>query len=440
MINVYSTELTPRIEYACRLIFETIMGDVVEFYTEKQNYLDSAGPKINYSAEPGLEGLMVEPKGLLSENHVQYFGIDIFEWEGEKAFFQTNGTGLPFDLFAAAFFLVTRYEEYLPGKRDRHKRFMARKSAAVQHHFLEKPLINIWALKLAGIIENQNEGYRFKRPKFKYLPTIDIDNAWAFKNKNFFRVLASSGKDVLHGRWHLLRKRMAVVIMKGKDPYDNYDFISETLKAANFRPVFFFLLNNQGKRDRSLSHKNPFYRALIRQCGKTGKIGIHPSYNSNKNTKQLKKEINRLKDIVKRKVKRSRQHYLVLSMPKTYRRLIESDIKADYSMGYPTRPGFRASICTPFYFFDVLENEITKLKIYPFEVMDVTLHNYRNLRATDAVRKIKTLMQATAAVGGTFISLWHNESLSGEGHWKEWREVYTEMTNMAVELRDGQKN
>jgi len=87
-----------------------------------------------------------------------------------------------------------------------------------------------------------------------------------------------------------------------------------------------------------------------------------------------------------------------------------------------------------------LDNQITSLKIYPFQVMDVTLLNYRNLRALDAIAKIRTLLKQTAEVGGTFISLWHNESLSDEGHWAGWRTVYTEMIQMAVELRNGQNH
>jgi hypothetical protein len=70
----------------------------------------------------------------------------------------------------------------------------------------------------------------------------------------------------------------------------------------------------------------------------------------------------------------------------------------------------------------------------PFQVMDVTLHNYRSLNAEEALKKIKALMYETASVGGTFVSLWHNETLSGMDDWKGWREVYTEMTQLAVEL------
>lgn len=440
MINVFSTDRTPRMEYAFRLIFETILNAEVNFFQNEDEFQQYKGVVINYSNKPELGGLYLKPHALLNESHLQVQHPYIIEWEGEKAFFEVENSFLPFDLFAASFYLVTRYEEYLPGKRDEHQRFRARDSFAVKNSFLEKPLVNIWALKLAAKIEKEFPEIHFKRSSFRYLPTIDIDNAWAFKNKGFVRITASMLKDLLKGRWKLLKKRFAVVNRLVQDPYDNYDFMQETFSQFNFRPIYFFLLNSKGRHDRSLSHRNLYYRNLILELGKSGKLGIHPSYASNKNSNLLTKEIDRLHSITGKKVTRSRQHYLKMSMPATYHNLVANGIKEDYTMCFPSRPGFRASIASAFYFFDVKNNVATNLKVHPFQVMDVTLLHYRSMGVADAGRKIEYLMRETAKVGGTFISLWHNESLSDEGYWKGWRNVYTEMTRLAAELRDEYKN
>ncbi|MDA3927970.1 MAG: polysaccharide deacetylase family protein [Prolixibacteraceae bacterium] len=437
MINVFVSEVTPRIEYAFSLVFKTILKADCKIFQDIAEYNKSDGVKINYSNQPNVEGLFLRPNSLLLEHHLQVYYPDVSEWEGVKTLFSVENSFIPFDIFAASFYLVSRFEEYLPGKRDSHQRFMARNSCAATNGFLEQPLVNIWAQKLAILLTEKYPSVKFEKTAFCYIPSIDIDNAWAFKNKGFVRIILSVFKDVLNGRWSLLRKRMAVVNRVEKDPYDNYDYLLEVLKKYKFRAVFFLLLNKKGKHDRSLSHRNLQYRNLIRRLAENGEVGIHPSYASNKNEKQLSIEIDRLKGITKKNVKRSRQHYLKMTMPTTYRRLVSQGIEADYSMGYPSRPGFRASIATPFYFFDVLKNEITELKIYPFQIMEVTLFHYRNMRTVDALKKIEKLMKETANVGGTFISLWHNESLSNRGHWKGWQDVYTEMTQIAAELRDG---
>jgi hypothetical protein len=434
MIYIYSTELTNRMDFVFRLIFETILDEKIEFFQDEAIYTSKSGIKINYSNNQHLDGLQLRPYSLLFEKHLQIQSIEVFEWDSLKAFFAVENSFLPFDLFAASFYLVTRFEEYLPGKKDRHHRYLSRNSLACQHHFLEKPLVNCWAWKMASIIEEQNEGFIFKKSKFSYIPTFDIDNAWAFKNKGILHNSAAAFRDLFTGHLKSVSKRLSVVFSLNKDPYDTYDYIKNFIKTNNLRPKIFILINKKGKHDRSLSFKNKSFRRLINSISKWGEIGIHPSYDSDKGEKQLTKEIKRLSSIIGKDVKASRQHFLKISFPKTYRRLIENGIEEDYSLGYASRPGFRASICTPYHFFDILDNKTTSLTIVPFQVMDGTFLEYRNMSPVDSLRKIKTLMNETAAVGGTFVSLWHNESLSDEGRWKGWKQVYTDLTQLAVEL------
>lgn len=440
MINVFVNHLTPRIRYAFSLIFETLLKNEVAFFTNVNEYKHSVGFKINYSNNKELGGLYLQAHGLLNESNLHIHEPKVIHWEGEVAFYPVSDSFIPFDLFAASFYLVTRYEEYLPAKRDSHNRYLATESFAFKNGFLEIALVNRWALKLAQIIEANDGKLKFCRTNFIYLPTIDVDNAWAFQNKGITRTIFSIFKDVLSGRFAQLKKRLKVIAHIEKDSYDNYDFLIAILEKFRFKPMFFFLLNEFGKYDRSLSYKNVNFRQLINMLAKSGKIGLHPSYASNKNKQILQKEINRFVDVTGKNVEQSRQHFLKIVMPDTYRKLISLGVKYDYSMGYASHPGFRASIATPYYFYDVAANKATEFEIVPFQVMDVTLQQYQRLTPDGALNKIEKLMNETYNVGGTFVSLWHNESLSNEGKWEGWRNVYTEMTQMAFEKSDGKSN
>jgi hypothetical protein len=96
-------------------------------------------------------------------------------------------------------------------------------------------------------------------------------------------------------------------------------------------------------------------------------------------------------------------------------------------MGYAQHCGFRAGTCTSFYFYD-LDFEIqTPLKIYSFAVMDGTLKDYLFLSNRKALLKIKSLADKVKSVEGTFISLFHNETVSEMGRWKSWSKIYKEM-------------
>jgi phosphopantetheinyl transferase (holo-ACP synthase) len=154
---------------------------------------------------------------------------------------------------------------------------------------------------------------------------------------------------------------------------------------------------------------------------------MHPSYFSFKNIEVLKKEKGRLEQIINTPVTFSRQHFLRLSIPETYQYLIDLDIEEDYTMGYAKYAGFRASTCTPFYFYD-LDFEIqTPLKLYPFAFMDGTLKHYMQLDNDASLAKILALKDAVKKVNGTFISLFHNDTLSDEGDWIGWKEIYLKM-------------
>ena len=143
-------------------------------------------------------------------------------------------------------------------------------------------------------------------------------------------------------------------------------------------------------------------------------------------------EIDRLSKVLNREVVCSRQHFLKLSFPSTYRSLIEADIREDYSLGYASHTGFRAGICDPFFFYDLdLETE-TNLKLFPLIFMEGTLKDYQNISALEAIQYIKPLVEEVKAVNGTFVSLWHNETLSNEKSWIGWHKVYEEMIKLAL--------
>lgn len=93
-------------------------------------------------------------------------------------------------------------------------------------------------------------------------------------------------------------------------------------------------------------------------------------------------------------------------------------------MGYASQPGFRASICVPFYFFDLTQNEETTLRIHSLTYMDGTLREYLKLNPQQAMALISSLVDEVKAVNGEFISLWHNDTVSDEKDWKGWRQVF----------------
>jgi hypothetical protein len=200
------------------------------------------------------------------------------------------------------------------------------------------------------------------------------------------------------------------------------------------KPIFFWLLGDYGKYDKNISHHNLDLQNLILNIASKYAVGIHPSYRSNQDPTILKMEINRLNHILKpidMTVQWSRQHFLKLTLPETYRRLLDAGITDDYTMGYADQIGFRAGVAIPFNWYDIENETITDLKIHSFQVMDVTLQQYLKLSPDEAIAAVKPLIESIKTLGGTFTTLWHNSSLSETNEWCGWRAVYENIVQMA---------
>lgn len=431
-ILVYTHKLTNRGRYMFRLYFREMLGLELKMTDKAEEFIAAEGPKVSYTQHPLADELFFYARHLLFETGINEQNISVFDWNDNKVFYATGKTSaLPFDPFAAGFYLVSRYEEYLPHIRDSNDRFDAHNSLAFQHGFLEKPVVNQWAILLRNKLAEKYPQLKFKESKYQFQPTIDIDNAFAYRQKGFMRTVGGYGKALINLNFEDIRTRTRVLMRFQKDPYDTYEYQLELQKKYALKPIYFFLVGDYGVNDKNLSTQNRRFRELIRHLSDYADVGVHPSYGSNKEPSRLQVEISRLRNILHRDITRSRQHFLMLKFPNTYRNLIERDITNDYSMGFANEIGFRAGICTPFNFYDLdLESE-TNLHVHPFAAMDATLNLYMHLSPEEAIVKVKQLIDETKKVNGVFVSLWHNETLSDEKQWKGWRKVYEEIVEWA---------
>ena len=433
MLLIYTHKITHRNKYIFNLFFKDTLGVDFTLISDPEEFKLFNGVKLSYTTTPICDELFFCSRNLLFETGISEQNISIFEYNNSKVFFATGKiSAIPFDIFAASFYLVSRYEEYLPHIRDEHDRFDAKDSIAFINGFLQKPIVNTWINWIKELLQKKYPHLIFPEKKYEYISTIDIDNAYAYREKGFTRSIGGYLKSILKFDFHEIVERTKVILRLQKDPYDTYDFQLDVLKKYKFRSIYFFLLGDYGVNDKNLPIESKRFQALIKRIGDYAYVGIHPSYGSNKSSEQLKKEVGRLSKVLHRDVTLSRQHFLKLTLPETYRNLIDLDITDDYTMGYASQIGFRASICTPLNFYDLDMDIETKLKIHPFAVMEGTLKYAMKVQPEEAFKKIKPLIDEAKAVNGVFVSLFHNDSLNNEKLWLGWRAVYEEMVEYAV--------
>ncbi len=429
---VYVSAITNRLQYTFDLVLEDLVGTDYEFTTDVDKFSFHTGPKFNYSNKQIGEELFFYATELLFEKKIKRQDLSVFDWNDTKAFFATHPKYiLPFDPFAASFYMVSRYEEYLPFNTDKHQRFDASESLAFQKGFLSKPIVNIYAKIVRKILKENFPELTFREKSFKYLSTVDIDNAWAYMEKGVIRTCGALLRSLSTFDFNQIFERLLVLSRRKKDPYDTYDKLTALQKKYAIDMIYFFLVGDYAENDKNVSISSNKFQSLIKSIADYNDIGIHPSYNSNHKPGQLQLEQSRLEKITNRDITRSRQHFLKLTFPATYRQLVDSDITDDYTMGFSGEIGFRAGICTSFYFYDLEREMITPLRIHPFAVMDATLKYYMKITPAEVMSYVGPVIKEIRAVNGTFITIWHNESLSDRAPWEGWRDVYEEILKAA---------
>jgi hypothetical protein len=421
-VKIYSTDDIPRLRYIAGIILGDILGLSWEVITDKRKL--GKHPVINYSSENLNGSFKINPVPLLFENGISQKEITVNIWKGLPVFFQTSSdSDIPFDIFAASFFLISRYEEYLDFQSDEYGRFPYSSSLAFKNGFLKIPIVDLWTKEMSRVFLKKFPNLAFRRNEYKALLTIDADQTFAYRGKSLFRSIGGLINDIKRNSGNI-GERYRTVTREEKDPYEVFDYIIEKIERSNSDARFFFPVGDHSEYDKNPSWKSNEYRKLINSIADKFESGVHPSFYASGKSSLITTEIVRLKTIIGKEIILSRFHYIRLFIPQSYQDILKSGITEDYSMGYPDEPGFRAGVARPFYFYNVVEDQQTDLKIIPFQVTDTTLYNYNKLDPFTSKEIILNLINETRKVGGLFVSIWHNTSLLENDVWKGWRDVF----------------
>ncbi len=426
MLLVYSGSEGPRWKYIAQALLGDIAGVPFLLTHDREAYLSYDGPCLNYSTQRiRPEEILLVPSGLLEETGVTKRSISTFLHNGHPCFFPVREGDLPFDLFSAAFWLLSRYEEYLPHGVDRFGRYDHTQSLAFREGFLNIPVVSIWAEELRMLLTKVFPMLQLKRRQFRFMPTYDIDIAFSYLHKGTFRNTGGWIRSILKGKFMEAKERVDVLQGKRRDPFDVYEWLDAQHLAYGLKPQYFFLLaEDQQGLDKNIHPSNKALRSLISHHSMGYPVGIHPSWQSGDREELLGQEIETLERISGKQISSSRQHYLRFTLPGTYRRLIAAGISGEFSMGYGTVNGFRASVSDPFLWYDLSKEESTNLRIHPFCYMDSNSVFEQKDTPAHAFDELSRMHELIKKLKGTMVTVFHNNILGDDPRMKGWREVY----------------
>ena len=382
MLLILSPQTSPRLDYVCHVIFERVLGLEYSITDNEEKYKAHTDFKLRY----------LPKSNILFENDIRRQDEDL----------------LLQDKPALSFYLLSNYEEYLPDcPRDQHGRIVHELSFVVRHQLHKQATAQRIALEYKNLLSKQKPDFQWKGLDYHFVPTFDIDIAYAYKGKTFSHFCGALGKAILTLQWNKAKQIIKARHQQDfQDPYDVYDIEKQLCKQHQLQPIYFILTSYRTQYDRNISPCSPYFSDLVKKLKSHAIIGLHPSYHS-KNQSDIIKENNTLEEKGQVKIQSSRQHFLKVKFPDSFRNLIATGITDDYSLGFYDRIGFRNGMTTPFPFFDVKENKATNLMLHPLLLMDSAA--VQELGMEEKYQKgITQLIQEVKTVGGEMIALWHS--------------------------------
>jgi hypothetical protein len=339
------------------------------------------------------------------------------------------------DIFAASFFMLTRWEEYVNRNRDNHDRFPANESFAFKNNFLDRPIVNEYLEILKILLLQLDCGLTFKQYKFTKNISCDVDIPYETYTQSVIKTIKKVAGDIVK-RKNIKEAVQTIINYTASkfnnysyDPMNTFEWIMEMNEKSGNKVVFYFLVENTiPEFDGNYNIDEPRIRQLIRTIDKRGhEIGLHGSYSTYKNKNQIQQQLNILQRVIKeegieQKHIGIRQHYLRWSTPETANNIDKARITYDTTLGYADHAGFRCGTCYEYPFFDIQKRKRLNLLIRPLVIMECSVLGgaYMNMDIKSAEEYMQKIKNKIKKVDGNFTLLWHNGSFIK----KDYRNLY----------------
>ncbi len=356
-------------------------------------------------------------------------------------------TRLGVDVFGAAFFLLTRYEEIINPERDDFERFAARSSVLHPAGLLERPVLNEHLELLWAALVRTWPRLARKSRAYRCLLSCDVDNVDIMGSDPAIALRILVGRSVRdamrHGPWHSAMHRASRFWagwrgVPGADALDDFDFLMDVAEKAGCRFVFNFIARKPGNsgKDGIYGLHRPGMRRLMRRIRERDhEVGFHGSYDSFRDPQQIRREFAHLNEVAAQEGVRQgewggRQHYLRWEAPTTWQGYEEAGLAYDSSLTYADHAGFRCGTCYEFPVFNVRTRQPLKLRERPLVVMEGSLlgDHYMKLNPQQAAEKVTTLADTCRRFDGDFTFLWHN----GQSQFPAKRALFVDCTSRAT--------
>lgn len=413
MILIYTQKITPRITYTFKQVMKRILGFEVNLTSKIEEFIAFSGMKFSYGEKRMGNEFFVKSYGLLTMQGIAELEISVRHWNGTPCFFYVGEeSDIPFDIFSAAFYLLSRYEEYMPHVRDDFGIFPVEESLAFKNEFLTIPVVDRWAYQFKEALKQHFPETDFPYRSFSVKNIMMIAELYRYREKGLMRNVFGGIRDVFRLKLKNAFRRIRTQLLLAHDPYDVYDEVLKYSKQHKISWEFMFQLSDYSVYCKNLGHNNLQYHSMIKSMGDYGRIGLLIGYEAIRDIAVLREEKKRWEAIVNRDVEAAASPFYGINLPHLYNNYDELEIVRDYSMGYPDMIGFRAGTCSPFLYYDLNLERISPLTLYPVAINSVAFKRRSFFEIKTVLERLHT--QVKAVDGQLYIAFKNSDFQEGK--------------------------
>ncbi len=333
------------------------------------------------------------------------------------------------DIFGSVFFMLSRYEELIVNKRDKHDRFPANASVAFKANFLDRPIVNEYLEILWSCLSSKWNDLNRKKLKGSNFITCDLDTPFD-PSLNFFKYALKKSFNLFLEKKIFKSFKVIFLYFLSKFGFkirDHYSEMINWIMDSNERfgniVSFYFIAKQTSKLDGFDKFNSSKIRNLLNEIFTRGhKVGVHPGYETFKNSDYFKKTIDEFKKVLnEEKIIQNeiggRQHYLRWDNSKTPQLYEASGLNYDTTLCFADKAGFRCGVCYEYSMYDLVNRKKLSVKEKPLIAMDSTIisSKYEALGYSEkALQRFLYFKKICYQFDGTFNLLWHNSHFDNE--------------------------
>ena len=408
MLLIYTHKISNRLRYVTQQCIQNILKVDFELTTSVEDFIKHDGPKITYAKQPLQNEFFIESHPLLFEKGVRAVDVTAGQWNDIPYFFGVGEKSkIPFDLFAASFYLLSRYEELLFHVKNPKNEFKAELSVLHKLDALKTPLIDLWMHAFYESLRQQFDQIPERSFQLNYELSLNVVQAFKYSGRGLMRHLTESLGDIARFNLNAFKRRFSVWLGQIQDPYLIYDALIERLDNTPIKLRFFFEYSKYLFEDQNISRFRSSLNRLIKSVADYKTVALSISHLGLQDSKALERERLELTKQIHRPIWYALHSKLNLRMPHYFKRLIEAEVRDDFSMGYADKIGFRSGTSSTHFFYDLDVEMVQPLKVHPFVMTDFVFANRR--AAKEAFSDLRAIVDQTQNIGGSLRFVFSNE-------------------------------